>query len=150
METGIVEEKMELNRQIEEFFSITPPVMNSYSPLPLAFLGDCVFEIVIRTIVVEKGNRQANTLHTEKSKIVNAKAQADMIEALMPDLTDEERSVYRRGKNAKGMSPAKNADIKDYRRATGLEAVMGYLYLQGKMERVLELVRLGLERIGKL
>ena len=139
---------MELNEKIGEAFGRDKVDLNTYSPLALAFLGDCVFEIVIRTMIVEKGNQRANSLHNQKSDIVNAGAQARIIEALMPELSEEEKDVYRRGKNAKVKSSAKNASIVDYHKATGLEALCGYLYLQGKMDRVIELVRLGVAKTG--
>lgn len=139
---------MELNEKIGEAFGRDKVDLNTYSPLALAFLGDCVFEIVIRTMIVEKGNQRANSLHNQKSDIVNAGAQARIIEALMPELREEEKDVYRRGKNAKVKSSAKNASIVDYHKATGLEALCGYLYLQGKMDRVIELVRLGVDKTG--
>ena len=141
---------MELNEKIGEAFGRDKVDLNTYSPLALAFLGDCVFEIVIRTMIVEKGNQRANSLHNQKSDIVNAGAQARIIEALMPELSEEEKDVYRRGKNAKVKSSAKNASIVDYHKATGLEALCGYLYLQGKMDRVIELVRLGVDKTGIL
>ena len=96
---------------------------------------------------MERGNRQAGGLHKTKSAVVNAKVQAQMIEALMDSLTEEERAVYKRGRNAKPHTVAKNASINDYRKATGLEALYGYLYLSGQEDRILELTKLGLDLI---
>ncbi len=139
---------MELTTKINEAFGMEIAPLNTYSPQALAFIGDGVFEIVIRTLVLEYANRQANSLHKSKTKIVNAGTQARIIEAILPDLTEEEAGVFRRGKNAKVMSPAKNADIKDYHKATGFEALCGYLYLKGDLDRLLELIKLGTERVG--
>lgn len=142
-----MEEKLSLLQSIKGAFSCEAVDIRTYSPLTLAFLGDCVFEIVIRTVIVERGNRQTHSLHKEKARIVNAVTQARMAEALEETLTEEELSVYRRGRNAKSYTSAKNASISDYRKATGLEALFGYLYLLDRMDRILELLQTGL---GKL
>ena len=139
--------KKELLDRIKTEFQCGKVDIRSYSPLTLAFLGDCVFEIIIRTVIVERGNRPPNRLHKDKAKIVNAATQARMIEVLEEELTEEERNVYHRGRNAKSYTSAKNASITDYRKATGLEALCGYLYLQGRMDRVLELVKNGLYKL---
>ncbi|MBE6014859.1 MAG: ribonuclease III [Lachnospiraceae bacterium] len=118
--------------------------INSYSPLTLAFIGDGVFDIIIRTAVVSKGNTRADKLHRSTSAIVKASSQSDMIEAILPYLTPEEEGVYKRGRNAKSHTTAKNASIADYRRATGFEALIGYLYLKDEMDRIMELVKIGL------
>src|SRR5699024_3801972 len=97
------------------------------------------------TILVEKGNTQVNKLHQRASRLVKASAQSQMIQTLTPHLTEEELSVFRRGRNAKSFTMAKNATMSDYRRATGFEALMGYLYLTEQWERILELVKLGLQ-----
>ena len=88
-------------------------------------------------------------LHKKKSLMVKAAAQAAQAEALLPDLTPEELAVYKRGRNAHSHTTAKNATIGDYRKATGLEALYGYLYLSGQEERLLSLIRTGLERTGE-
>lgn len=137
----------EFLEQIKNQFACKEVDIRSYSPLTLAFLGDCVFEIVIRTVIVERGNRPPNRLHKDKAKIVNAVTQARMIEVLEEELTEEELSIYHRGRNAKSYTSAKNADITDYRKATGLEALCGYLYLNGQMNRVLELLHKGLHKL---
>ena len=110
-------------------------------------IGDAAYELVIRTMVVEKGNRQASQLHRLTTSYVKAQAQAAMIEALEPELTEEELAIYKRGRNAKSYTSAKNASILDYRKATGLEALIGYLYLSGREERVLFLIKEGISRI---
>ena len=142
-----MEESISLLDKIKKTFDCKEVEVRAYSPLTLAFMGDCVFEIIIRSVVVERGNRQAGGLHKTKSAVVNAKVQAQMIEALMDSLTEEERAVYKRGRNAKPHTVAKNASINDYRKATGLEALYGYLYLSGQEDRILELTKLGLDLI---
>lgn len=143
METGI-------NSYLLKQFQIPGQDIRTYSPLTLAYLGDGVYDLVIRSLVVGRGNTSANQLHHKTSGIVKAKAQSDLIEALLPELTQEEEAVYRRGRNAKSPTMAKNASVADYRRATGFEALMGYLYLKDEFGRLVQLVQLGLERTGLL
>lgn len=134
---------------INNFFQISQKDINNYSPLTLAYLGDAVFEIVVRTVIVEKKSGTVKSLHRQSSGLVNAKAQAGLMSRIMNTLTEEEVSIFKRGRNAKSHSVAKNADIHDYRTATGFEALMGYLYLKGEMERLLELIRLGLAELSE-
>lgn len=122
--------------------------VRTYSPLTLAYIGDAVYDLIIRTVVVERANRPANDLHWITVKYVSANAQSRIVQALMEEFTEEEQSVYRRGKNSKPHTTAKNATVADYLKATGFEAVIGYLYLTGRMDRALELVRKGLELAG--
>ena len=129
---------------LKEEFQLEDQDLRTYSPLTLAYIGDGVYELVIRTILVKKGNCPVNQLHKKASSLVKAGAQSKMMELLEPDLTEEELAVYKRGRNAKSYTMAKNATMKDYRKATGFEALMGYLYLQGETERLVSLVREGL------
>lgn len=115
------------------------------SPLVLAYIGDCVFDLIIKTMVVGKGNRPVHRLHEETSRYVQASAQSFMMRTMQEHLTEEEHAVYRRGRNSRTVSPAKNQSITDYRRATGFEALIGYLYLKGEYQRLTELVTLGLK-----
>lgn len=132
----------DLDAYIRQQFQINPQDdMRTYSPLVLAYIGDGIYELVIRSIVVGQGNRQVNKLHQQSSRYVKAQAQSAMMETLLPLLSEEEADIYKRGRNAKSYTTAKNASVNDYRRATGFEALMGYLYLQGNMERLLELVK---------
>lgn len=130
---------------IEKFFGIDPQDIRSFSPLTLAFIGDDVYDLVIRTIVVENGNAPANKLHKRASSIVKAEAQKASMEKILPELNEEELAVYKRGRNAKSYTKAKNASVGDYRIATGFEALMGFLYLTGQNERLLTLIKKGLE-----
>ncbi len=120
-----------------------------YSPLALAYIGDGVYEIMIRAKVLSRGNMQVNKMHKKSTSLVKAQTQAHMIRLLEPELTDEELAVFKRGRNAKSVTAAKNATIIDYRMATGLEALVGYLYLSERFERLAELISYGLEKIGE-
>lgn len=135
----IIREKMEL-REID---------IVDYSPLTLAYIGDGIYEIVIRTIIVDMANKQVNKIHKEAADLVKAQTQAQMIHLLMEHLTEEEVGVYKRGRNAKAITKAKNASMSDYRTATGFEALMGWLYLTNQSDRMFELIKLALKLIDK-
>ena len=135
-------------KYLKEQFDLQPVDIRTYSPVVLAYIGDAVYELVIRTILVDQGNRQANTLHKKASTYVKASAQAAMAEAFLPELTEEELSYFKRGRNAKTVSMAKHATMHDYRHATGFEALMGYLYLTDQMTRMIDLIKIGMERTG--
>lgn len=107
--------------------------------LTLAHMGDCVFELLARSYVASKGIYLAKTAHQKTIALVSAKAQSRMIHAVMDELSEEEMGFYRRGRNSKPKTMSKNADIKDYMAATGLEALFGALYFEGKRERIEEL-----------
>lgn len=115
--------------------------IKTYSPLALAYIGDSIYDLVIRTMVVEKGNAPVNKLHKSVIKYVQATAQAELFYSIKDQLTEDEMSVYKRGRNAKSFTSAKNAGIVEYRTATGLEALMGYLYLTDQTERLIELIK---------
>lgn len=119
-----------------------------YSPLALAYIGDAAYELIIRTIFVKRADMQVEKLHRKVTHCVSAKAQARMIASLLPELSEEEASVYRRGRNAKPYTKAKNATMAEYLEATGFEAVMGYLYLEERFDRMNELTARGLEALG--
>ena len=136
METNLI--------QLKELFHLEDQDLRSYSPLTLAYIGDGVYELIIRTILVKKGNCPVNRLHKKASSLVKAGAQSAIMEAIEEKLTPEELSVYRRGRNAHSPTMAKHATMADYRRATGFEALMGYLYLKEDYTRMLTLVRMGI------
>ena len=136
METGLSE--------LKELFELKDRDLRTYSPLTLAYIGDGVYELVIRTVLVKKANCPVNRLHKKASSLVKAGAQSKMMELLEPDLTEEELAVYKRGRNAHSPTMAKHATMADYRRATGFEALMGYLYLKEDYSRIVELVRKGI------
>ena len=143
-----MEESITILEAIKRDFGCGEIDIRTYSPLTLAYIGDAIYDLVIRTIVVERGNRSANNLHKKTVTYVNARVQARMIDALEEELTEEEAAVYHRGRNAKSYTSAKNASIIEYRKATGLEALCGYLYLQGQQERMLYLIREANTRIN--
>ncbi len=128
---------------LKEKFSLPQVDIQTYSPLTLAYIGDAAYELVVRTFLVDQGNSRPDKLHRKASSMVKAAAQAAMAEALKDSLTEEELSVYRRGRNAKSPTMAKNASMSDYRKATGFEALMGYLYLKGEQKRLIDLVYAG-------
>lgn len=129
-------------------FDLEEKDWNQYSPLTLAYIGDAVYDVVIRTILVKKANCQTAKLHQKASSLVKAGTQAAMIQILLPHLTEEEAGVYRRGHNAKPYNTAKNASRKEYLEATGFEALIGYLYLKKEYGRMIDLIHLGLEESG--
>ncbi len=142
-----MEENISLLEQIRSCFGCGKVDIRSYSPLTMAYIGDAIYDLVIRTVVVERGNRPANDLHRHTIQFVRAGTQAKMIDALGELLTEEETNIYHWGCNAKFHTKAKNASLKEYRKATGMEALMGYLYMTGHTERILELAREGIARI---
>lgn len=138
---------VDLNSYFNEQFGIEQKDIRTYSPLTLAYIGDAVFDIIIRSILVNKGNTPVNKLHQRTSQVVKAQTQAAMVLALMDQLTEAESDWYRRGRNSKPHTKAKNASTMDYLEATGFEAVLGYLYLTGDMDRICELVTRGVEAV---
>lgn len=134
-----------LEHYISRIPGMEPVDPKTSSPLVLAYIGDCVFDLIVKLMVTGRGNRQVHKLHEETSHYVQASAQSFMMREMQEHLTAEEHAVYRRGRNARSVSPAKNQSITDYRRATGFEALIGYLYLNGEYERLTELVTIGLE-----
>ncbi len=122
-----------MGEDINEYF-------RSYSPLTFAFLGDAVYSLYVRVILVRRGNTSASKLHKRTSVIVKAEAQARAMDVLMESLTEEEAAIARRGINARPEHHAKNASLADYHKATGLEALFGYLYLSGQKDRIAELI----------
>lgn len=130
-----------IDAYIKKKFEVPDVDIRTYSPLTLAYIGDGVFDLVIRSVVVGKGNTRPNQLHHRTSQIVKAHTQAVIIQYLEPMLTEEEADIYRRGRNAKSATMAKNATMADYRKATGLEALVGYLYLTDRFDRLVSLIK---------
>ena len=141
-----MEKSLILKEKFLDEFGLEEQDLRTYSPLTLAYIGDAIFELVVRTVLVERKNTQAEKLHKAATKIVKAETQALMIEAIKEELMEEELAVYKRGRNAKAVTRAKNATMSEYRRATGFEALMGYLFLKGDIARMLELIHLGVEK----
>ncbi len=124
---------------LDSAFELPQRDWSQYSPLTLAWLGDTVFDLIVRTVLLKQANRPTDKLHRMASGIVNARAQAGCMEQIRPKLTDREESIYRRGRNASPGHTAKNADRAEYLEATAFECLIGYLYLECQYERILEL-----------
>ena len=137
----IVEDNKDFIGIIRQMLDVKQVDVMSYSPLTLAYIGDDAYDLVIRTYLRGKGNMPVNKLNRMADGLVRAKAQSDMMDVIEPMLDEEEHAVYKRGRNAKSYTKAKNATVADYRRATGFEALMGYLYMSGRYERMCELIK---------
>lgn len=121
------------------FINVSPVDIKTaslYSPLTLAYLGDCVYELAVREHLVQKANKPNGKLHAEALAFVSASSQAKFCEKILSVLSEDETAIYKRGRNADS-SPHKNSDIGEYKSATGLEALIGYLYLTGSTERLI-------------
>lgn len=142
-----MEEGLDWMELLTQQFQLEDVDIRTYSPLALAYIGDGVYELIIRTILIKKGNCPVNKLHRRASTLVRASAQSAMVAVLEPLLTLEEYKIYKRGRNAHSATMAKHATVTDYRRATGFEALVGWLYLTRQWERMTELVRTGIRQI---
>ena len=141
--------EFEFDSYMREVFQMEEVDIQTYSPLTLAYIGDCVYDLIIKSIVLNHGNRQVQKMHQDTSSLVQASTQSKMMRALQEHLTAEEHAIYKRGRNAKSVSPAKNQSVTDYRRATGFEALLGYLYLKKEWKRVIDLVKMGLDSLER-
>lgn len=142
-----MEESLTLAARIRALFQMKEVDIRTYSPLTLAYIGDAIYDLVVRTVIVERGNTSVNRLHHYVIEYVKAPAQAMLADELLPYLTEEEQEILRRGRNAKPYTKARNATMSEYKKATSMEALVGYLYLTGQEERLLMLMKLGMERI---
>ncbi len=140
-----------MNKPIQDLLKITSGELshkaNTYSPLALAYIGDGVYEIFVRTYVINRGNMPVNKMHKASRELVRASSQAKIYFLIEEMLTEAEDAVLRRGRNAKSVSIPKNGNVNEYRHATGLEALIGYLYIEGKVDRIQELIDAGLEKL---
>ena len=130
---------------MERFLKDKEVKPNELSPLTLAFIGDTVFDLLVREELICDANRPANDLHHLAVERVRATAQAQGVEKIMPVLSEEETAVFKRGRNAKSNTVPKNANMTEYRRATGFEALIGFLYLSGETERLDTLMNIAYE-----
>ena len=121
--------------------------INQMSPLTWAYVGDCVFELYIRTKLVDTTNLKPHNLHIKAIKYVKAKAQAEMLNNIYEDLTEEEKDIVRRGRNAENHHLPKNANIQEYMYSTAFEALIGYLYLCKKIRRVKEIIEIAVKTL---
>ena len=137
-------EYQDIFNEIQDTFGKSKLQPSQYSALVLAYIGDAVYDLIIRTIVIDLGAGHVKNFHRMTSSVVKAEAQAKLMKILEDKLTEEEVAYYRRGRNAKSTTSAKNASIVDYRVATGFETLVGYWYLTHQMERAMKLLRDGL------
>ena len=126
-------------------FNIERKEATEFSPLVLAYIGDAVYELMIRSILVSRGNRPVNKLNKDATSLVKAAAQSEIVKLISDNLSEEEYTVFKRGRNSSPHTMAKNASMSDYKYATGFEALIGFLYLDNRCDRVLELVKLGVD-----
>ncbi len=125
------------------------PDVRELSSLSLAFIGDSVYELYVRTKILQKGSRPANELHKIAVGYVKAKAQSLAMHEILDSLTEEEIGIYKRGRNTHIHTVPKNADMNEYRQATGLEALVGYLYITGQTERLNEVLEAAFAAISR-
>jgi len=126
-------------------FNIERKEATEFSPLVLAYIGDAVYELMIRSILVSRGNRPVNKLNKDATSLVKAAAQSEIVKLISDNLSEEEYTVFKRGRNSSPHTMAKNASMTDYKYATGFEALIGFLYLDNRCDRALELVKLGVD-----
>ncbi|KXB61150.1 Mini-ribonuclease 3 [Lachnoanaerobaculum saburreum] len=126
-------------------FNIERKEAKEFSPLVLAYIGDAVYELIVRSILVSMGNRPVNKLNKDATSLVKAGAQSEIVKLISDKLSEEEYTVFKRGRNSSPHTMAKNASMTDYKYATGFEALIGFLYLDNRCERALELVKLGID-----
>ena len=128
---------------IEEFIKIEKDEqeINQLSPLVWAYVGDCVYELYVRTYLVNNTKLNPHKLHIEAIKFVKAGAQCKALEQIMDILTDDEKDIVRRGRNAQNHHLPKNSNVQEYRYSTAFEALIGYLYLTKKYERINEIIK---------
>lgn len=127
-----------------EQFNFTENDINNMAPLVLAYIGDAVYEVFIRTLLISEGNTPVNVLHKRSINYVKAKAQSDIVHRLMEHLNQDELDVVRRGRNAKSGTIPKNADVTEYKYATGFESLIGYLYLKKDTTRLMEVLNMAI------
>lgn len=133
-----------MEESVRRAFGLAPVDTRTVPALTLAYVGDAVYELILRTAMAERGKGRGKKLHDQVQTYVMAVGQAKIAAGLYPLLSEEEQAVYRRGRNAHPESTAKHASLEEYHKATGLEALLGWLYLEGRTERAVELVKEGM------
>ncbi len=147
--TTIQSKKKERDTMNSTLFTFLPSKpYKQLSPLVLAYLGDAVYETYVRQYVISQPNHRPNHLHRESVRFVSNRAQSKALEAWMPQLTEEEKDIVKRGRNAKSGSVPKNADVLEYRHSTAFECLVGYLYYQGSYERLQALMDVAIESLA--
>lgn len=121
---------------------------NEYNSLVLAYIGDSLYDVYVRSRIIEEhGDMSAHKMHVESIKFVKAHGQSEAVGFIEDRLSEEELAAYKRGRNTKSYTVPKNADVGEYRRATGFEALLGWLYVGGRTERLEELMRMSYEAV---
>lgn len=124
--------------------------VKALNPLVLAYVGDSIYELLVRTYLVDRfRDKSAHKLHVDAIKFVRAHAQSEFINMFENELTEEETEIFKRGRNAKSKTVPKNAEVQEYRKATGFEALMGYLYLTNQQERIYYIFNVIIDIYGK-
>ncbi len=136
----------EIFKNLGQEFPVRAGDLNTYSPLVLAYVGDAVYELYVRTLLLSRGNAPVHKLHKQSISYVKAKAQSDIIHKIMDILSQEEQDIVKRGRNAKSGTIPKNADVTEYKYATGFETLLGYLYIKQDYARLLELLKISVEQ----
>ncbi|MCX8130927.1 MAG: Mini-ribonuclease 3 [Clostridia bacterium] len=129
-------------KSVSDGFKTIEKDAGQYNPLVLAYIGDAVYEVFVRTLLVSKSNAPVHKLHKYSIEYVKAKAQSDIVHKLLEHLTQEEQDIVRRGRNAKSGTIPKNADVTEYKYATGFESLIGYLYLKKDISRLMQILSL--------
>lgn len=148
MEENRLNNENELIKAVSNKFTGNQNI-SMYSPAQLAYAGDAVYELLVRSYIINSHDTNVNKMHRLSVKFVKANAQAFLIKKLDELLTEEEKRIVKRGRNAKVTSSPKNAELMDYRYATGFEALFGYLYLNNELDRLMELFNKSIEILNE-
>ena len=124
--------------------NIDKDIAKNYNPQVLAFVGDAVYTMYVRNLIVLSNSGKSGALHKLTASYVKAKTQSEIIERIISLFDETELAVFKRGRNYKTQSTAKNSSVQEYHRATGFEAVIGYLYLSGQTERLNEILNISI------
>ena len=137
---------------MEELIKInkTEQDINQLSPLTWAYVGDCVFELYVRTYLVDETNLKPHKLHIESIKYVKASSQAKMLKNIYEELSEEEKNIVRRGRNAENHHLPKHSNVQEYMYSTAFEALIGYLYLCKNTKRMKEIIKLAIHKNSKM
>ena len=133
---------MNIMDKLCEYITLSEIEIRMLNPLIWAYIGDAIYEVYVRSYIISSDKRSSNDLHKMSIKFVKAGAQSDYLEKILPSLSEEEQDIVRRGRNTKTYHVPKNANVIDYRRATALEALIGYLYLMKRFDRIDEIMKL--------
>lgn len=132
-------------KKVADFIDSNNNIVNTFSSLQLAYIGDAVHNLYVRSVLMINEKLKVNKLNKKANEFVSAKAQSYIVDYLVDELTDEEYKVFKRGRNAKSSTSPKNTDIIDYKKGTGFEALIGYLYLKGENERLKYILKRSME-----